>query len=530
MKKIILLILLLMLPLGAQAVTAVPEGVTHVEDEAFAGAGIDALIIPASVETVGADVLQGSRASYIYLEGADTTLSGAPGVPFIFAPASSPASGMAGFYPADMLMTDSGLYYAVGMEAIPLCAKEPDAFSGSVTIPKLLAGSPVTTLDALYLDHTAVSEIRAPQYLSAPDDLPVTPYQTLFVTAPATDTTQSPAGHFITWTTSVQGAYGDVTYLWQFTVGGETLTQITTEPTIQYAPMAEGECIVTVTAEDAVGDSALSPAGAPVTITPAQPRYRALLIGNTYTNDPIANLAGPDTDVYSMQTVLNSMTGTPFDIQMALNVSASAIPSYFSIAFAGAQPSDVSLFYYSGHGLQGGALLGTGGTQLPVNTLRTALQRIPGTKIVILDCCYSGASINRSAPAEPTRSDLSAFNSAIISGLKTTTRSSVNLADQGFIVLTSCRKDQTSQSLNDGVAGISFGIFTYGLCYGSGYDEWKQTALGYMPADTNLDGAITLGESYATILERVAYIRSMLSNVTQETQYYGDSSFVLWRK
>ena len=91
MKKIILLILLLMLPLGAQAVTAVPEGVTHVEDEAFAGAGIDALIIPASVETVGADVLQGSRASYIYLEGADTTLSGAPGVPFIFAPASSPA-------------------------------------------------------------------------------------------------------------------------------------------------------------------------------------------------------------------------------------------------------------------------------------------------------------------------------------------------------------------------------------------------------------------------------------------------------
>lgn len=537
MKKMILLLLaLLLVPLGAQAVTAVPEGVTQVGDEAFAGTGIDALIVPASVEIVGANVLVDCDASYLYLEGAATQVSGAPGTPFIFAPADSPAASLDGFYAAETLVLDAGIYYSSAATAIPLCAKEPSARSGSVTIPKLLDGVPVTTLEALYLDNTQVSEIRVPRYLTIPEGMTATPYQTLFITTPTADVTQTPAGRYVNWTTSVTGAYGDVTYIWNFTVGDETGSVVTTEPTVKFAPMSEGTCTVTVTAEDSLGDSATSVASEAVTVTAAQPVYRALLIGNTYAGTS-NDLAGPDTDVYSMQTMLNTMTGTPFNTKSAINVTSSAMLSYIPIAFSGAQPADVSLFYYSGHGDSSGALITTD-KLVTVYTLRNALQKIPGTKIVILDSCYSGSAIKNGARTVSTYSEAaeslpspSAFNSAVISAFSSTTRSSENLADQGYIVLTSCRYDQRSSSLNDAVNGIDFGIFTYGICYGSGYDEWNQTFLDSMPADADGNAAITLGEAYAGAKERVAYLNTLLyGKVTQEAQYYGDTSFVLWHK
>ena len=228
----------------------------------------------------------------------------------------------------------------------------------------------------------------------------------------------------------------------------------------------------------------------------------------------------------AMMTVLNSMSGTSYKTTSARNISASGIQAAIATAFSGAQPCDISLFYYSGHGTEKGELVGTGSTYLTVYALRTALQKIPGTKIVLLDSCYSGNAINRSV--DVSSASPSAFNRAVISALSSASRSSVNLEDQGFIVLTSCRKDQTSISLSGG-NNHYWGVFTYGLCYGSGYDEWEKVSLGRLPADSNGDGAITLREAYQGVLERVNYLSSM-TTITQATQSYGDSSFVLWSK
>ena len=140
---------------------------------------------------------------------------------------------------------------------------------------------------------------------------------------------------------------------------------------------------------------------------------------------------------------------------------------------------------------------------------------------MLLDSCYSGSAINRSS-ASP-----SAFNSAVISAFSAASRSSVNLEDAGYIVLTSCSKDEVSTSLGDGT--VSFGAFTYGICYGSGYDEWDGTSLGYMPADSNGDGAITLGEAHQGVNELINYLKQMI-DLSQSAQYFGDTSFVLWRK
>lgn len=519
-RMLILTALLLMLPLCALAVVTLPASITEVGDEAFADTAIDALIVPAAVKRLGAGVLNGTDAAYIYLNGASTTLVDDGGAAFVFGPEASQASWLDNFYDAAKLVNHGGLYYYVNGTAQPLCAKDPGGLSGSVTIPKLLDGVPVTTADKLYLTGTGVTEVRLPTYLGSISGVNTVNYATMFLTAPVADAAEAPAGSYITWTTSIDGAYSDVIYTWVFDVDGTVTTATSTEPSITYAPLTEGSCTVTVTATDAVGDRA-SASGGQVTLTEAQRTYRALLVGNSYPGESIA-LDGPMTDLGAVRTVLNAMSGTPYKITTARNVTASGMQASIATAFSGAQPNDVSLFYFSGHGTSEGALVGTNNTTLSVYGLRNALQKIPGTKIVLLDCCYSGSSIGRST-ASP-----SSFNRAIISALSSASRSSVNLEDQGYIVLTSCSQTELSNTLTAG-DGHYWGAFTYALCYGSGYDEWNQVSLGRLPADANGNGAITLGEAHRGVQERINYLSS-IAPLSQSTQYYGDTSFVLWAK
>ena len=232
-------------------------------------------------------------------------------------------------------------------------------------------------------------------------------------------------------------------------------------------------------------------------------------------------------DLFSVLTVLNSMSSTPYRISSAQNLTAVGIQAAIATTFAGAQPCDVSLLYFSGHGESNGALVGTNNTFLSVYALRTALQRIPGTKIVILDCCYSGNVINRSGEEEANPSD---FNRSIINAFSAISRSAENLEDTGYVVITACSKEQQSNTMVDKANAAYFGVFTYGLCYGSGYDEWNRVALGKLPADGDNNGAITLTEAVAGARERVNYIRQMLPSLQQDVQYFGDPAFILWSK
>lgn len=529
MKRILLLLcLLLILPVWASAVVTVPDGITEIGDEAFAGTDIDALIIPASVQTVGNNILFGSNAAYIWVEGENTQLASgaANGVAYVFGFADSAASSMSNSYPLEQVGGYDGILYYIGDTAVPLCAESPATLSGSVTVPKILDDVYVTSLDTLYLIDPGAVELVLPRYLAAPDGVSSTTYETMFMEAPTANVTTIPAGKYVTWTAgSVEGACGDLTYTWTFDVNGTTESINTIDPTVKYAPMAEGECIVTVTATDSLGDWA-SASSEPLTVTEAQPVYRALLVGNTYTGAS-NELKGPDNDLVAMTTMLNTMTGTPYKITTAKNITGSGMQAAIASAFSGAEPGDFSLFYYSGHGTEAGALVGINNTYLTVYALRTALQKIPGTKIVILDCCYSGAAINKSTSAAE-EVDLGSFNRAVISALTAQTRSSENLADGGYIVLTACRKDQQSVSLT-GDSSYYWGVFTYGICYGSGYDEWNRVSLGRLPADADGNGVITLGEAHQGVSERVAYLNT-ITYVDQVVQYYGDSSFVLWKQ
>ena len=99
-----------------------------------------------------------------------------------------------------------------------------------------------------------------------------------------------------------------------------------------------------------------------------------------------------------------------------------------------------------------------------------------------------------------------------------------NLAANGYIVLTASSKTQMSDSLSyDGE--FWFGAFTYGVCYGSGYNMVSGSTTTRW-ADTNSDGKITLSECY----QRAVKVVKEDFGCDQNIQYYGTSSFVLWSK
>lgn len=264
--------------------------------------------------------------------------------------------------------------------------------------------------------------------------------------------------------------------------------------------------------------------GGSVTITPKLktqgPTYRALLIGNTYGGD----LPGCDRDAKSMASLLGTMTATPYKVTTKLDVTASTIKSSIASAFSGAQSTDVSLFYYSGHGVStSGSLVGTNSTYLSFSELRKALDKIPGDKIVILDSCFSGNAINKSE-GEVTEADMEAYvNAAMEAFSNDAVEKSGELASGRYYVMTACRKDQESLSVSSN-SGKYVGLFTYCFEQACGWDELNNRRLN-MSADSNGDKKITLNEAYN---KTSALVKSIEPNgqVTRVNPEY--SSFVLF--
>ena len=291
--------------------------------------------------------------------------------------------------------------------------------------------------------------------------------------------------------------------------------------------------------------------------------YRALLIGNTYPNET-NHLPGCDNDARAMASMLSRMPGTPYKVSVQLNLSDSRMISAISDTFAGADDNDVSLFYFSGHGANSpdtafhGALVGTLHTYLSVSRLKEALDQVPGKKIVIIDSCHSGAMIGKSAGEAVSSAELSAFNSSVISAFASNpgvvakaadavaaepgeeifgeeplliARGANDLANSGYYVITAAHSSEQSVSMGydsdkDNKAEKYFGLFTYGLCYGSGWNVATESAISTLHADRDSNGEITLYEAYV-------YAKAMAqrSNPNQTAQIYpSNNALVIWSK
>lgn len=219
-------------------------------------------------------------------------------------------------------------------------------------------------------------------------------------------------------------------------------------------------------------------------------KCRALVIGETYETAPeyLTTLTGCKNDADSMEAMLSSLSGSPFMVTKEMNLTAQEILAAIPKVFADATEDDVSLFYYTGHGATGsGSLVGNDGENVSPEALKAALDSVPGTKIILLDSCFSGYLIGRSTPANAEQQAKEALE-RFVSVFAPKGRS----AGQPYYVLTASSLYETSIGY---LASCS--LFTKNLLVGMGYDEsGSKVSAETGPADSDKDGRYTLHELF----------------------------------
>ena len=218
----------------------------------------------------------------------------------------------------------------------------------------------------------------------------------------------------------------------------------------------------------------------------ADTTYRALLVGQCEYVSPMTALKGPANDVVAMENALSLHPVTPYQCTIRENLTVTELSSAILTTFAEAKEQDVSLLYYSGHGANGGYLVGIDRRPLSPANLRIILDQIPGRKIVIVDACNSGAIIGKSADAVQQ-----SFTEAFITAFSAVKRS---LASDSYYVITAARGTQDSMEFQL-TTGMPFGLFTWAFCEAIGYDYFNQKEIS-PKSDENGDGVVTIDEAH----------------------------------
>ena len=236
----------------------------------------------------------------------------------------------------------------------------------------------------------------------------------------------------------------------------------------------------------------------------ARTQYRALLIGQTYPDSVyVSSLIGPANDIEAMGARLPQIG---WSVTTMSNLTREGIRTAIGTAFGGATENDVSLLYYSGHGYADGSLVGTDGSGLKPESLRSAMDNIPGRKVIIVDACYSGTLIEEDGEqtkggqlrgaGETAEEAAGAFINCFQAAFRPRLRGAMNAG--GYFVITAARGNEQSaeEDFSPKHSGQYMGVFTYYFCLGIGYNgaSRQNTALN---ADVNTDGAVSIQEAYA---------------------------------
>jgi hypothetical protein len=288
--------------------------------------------------------------------------------------------------------------------------------------------------------------------------------------------------------------------------------------------------------------------------------YRAFLVGvGDYVNYPnwypyakeATDLLSPPYDVKMVKQTLKqcrfgSLNTEFISIENVMDTWATKLAILYGIksSFAGADANDISYFYFNGHGSRGfntSYLCPTSVSfdvflwMTPVDTsscisvdeLESALSAVPGTKVVLLDCCRSGGFIGKGED-EVTSDDSVDFNNDVINVFSQSSSNKGNLATNKYIVLTSCASNQISYELiNVDIMDDEYILtedpycyFTKFLCEGCGYNQ-----VCPYPADSNIDTQVTLNEAYTYIKDQFSTVSTL--NETDVQIWPENSSFTI---
>ena len=206
-----------------------------------------------------------------------------------------------------------------------------------------------------------------------------------------------------------------------------------------------------------------------------------------------------------------------------LDATKSNILQEIASTFSEADENDISYFYFGGHGgryedifyLCPADMTSLLCSRITVNELEETLSVIPGTKVVIIDSCYSGGFIGKSEDSDEfSDKALKIFNEGTIKIFSSgQNRERDFLTADCYQVLTSCSYNQICEAFCS-FEGNTIGVFTVALLEGCGYNCF--------PADSDNNGKITLEEAYLYVKDKVFYL-----GFIQDVQVYPiNSTFV----
>ncbi|MGJ4848626.1 Ig-like domain-containing protein [Bacillota bacterium Meth-B3] len=271
-----------------------------------------------------------------------------------------------------------------------------------------------------------------------------------------------------------------------------------------------GEAVVTVTTEDGGFQ-----AEARVTVKREKSRYRALIMGEQRYADGRVRTGSINTaqglaDTFARQRY----GGKPPEVTLNLDVSADEAVALIRAAFADAQPTDVNILYINCHGGLTGRqawLEFHDGSRLSAKKLERMLRRIPGTIVLMIDCCQSGSFISGTAQASFNRRMAQTFFPG----------SGARFLSSKYRLLTSTSSVQDSWRFSsDGTDTEDAMSTAFGrsLAEAGGWDliADKPTRLR---ADLNQDKRVTLHEAYLYARSRVTHFLAR-AGVRQDVQVY----------
>jgi len=270
--------------------------------------------------------------------------------------------------------------------------------------------------------------------------------------------------------------------------------------------------------------------------------YRALCVGvGDYKNlppPPDGDLNGPPYDVNRIIQVLSECKFGSYEVGFSLieslkdlNATKEAIINGIVSTFSGADDNDISYFYFSGHGYCDLITYiayfcpsdddGTLNSLISVNELENALSAIPGTKVVLLDCCQSGGFIGKNKRGNDFNNDnLKSFNDSIVNSFLMGQSKDLLTTNQ-YKVLTSCHFYQACmESSPHPTDNDPFGYFTAALCEGCGYSD------GNYYADSDNNNKVSLSEAMEYIEFLVPIYEILYDDVDnrQDAQIYPSGS------
>lgn len=287
--------------------------------------------------------------------------------------------------------------------------------------------------------------------------------------------------------------------------------------------ISEGTAVITATYGALTAEIAL-------TVGPAPARHRALLVGeHLYASDVNSIRKGSLNTVYNLETLLNTVTyekGVKCETAVRLDLTRAEFFEAIKDAFASARDDDVSILYVSAHGYfrDGMSILQmVDGSEVAAADLERALREIPGTIVLLIDCCDSGGFIG-------TREEMDGFTGGVVAAFS---GESAPFGGVKYKVLASASLMQDSYRIgshNTGDESDTATVFVRALSDGSGWDIANQRK-GALNADTDYDGKVTLWEAYLYTSRRVHWYLSIAEGgpYEQDVQVYpkGDP-FVLF--